>query len=166
MTGQEPEEGNTEEQVGNDPSVDVTGEAGEQESYHGYSVDDETQPQSSGDSLAPDRGLDEPLDEGYSPPERWSAGQGYGNTPLEEAEGESIDQRLDQEQPEPDPYEDAANQPENVGGEVGEDRAGRLVEEDQGTSEDEEEAMVADDVGIDGAGSSAEEAAVHVVDED
>ena len=34
------------------------------------------------------RGLAEPLDEGYSPPEKWSVGQGYGNTPLEEELGE------------------------------------------------------------------------------
>ena len=75
------------------------------ESYHGYSVDDEDQPQGDGDSLVDDRGLAEPLDEGYSPPEKWSAAQGYGNTPLEEAQGESLDQRVDQEIAEPDPYE-------------------------------------------------------------
>ena len=57
------------------------------ESYHGYSVDDEDQPQGDGDSLVDDRGLAEPLDEGYSPPEKWSAAQGFGNTPLEEAPG-------------------------------------------------------------------------------
>lgn len=156
---------NTDEQLGTDPSVDVTGEAGEQESYHGYSVDDENQPQGSGDSLAPDRGLADPLEEGYSPPEKWSAAQGYGNTPLEEAQGETLDQRLAQEQPEPDPYNEEAPT-EDVGGEVGTERAGRLLEEDAGTEEDVEGAMVADDVGIDGAGSSAEEAAVHVVEED
>ena len=83
--------------IGTDPSVDVTGDASDNESYHGYSVDDETQPQSTGDSLAEDRGLDEPLDEGVSPKEGWSAGQGYGNTPLEESLGESLDQRVAQE---------------------------------------------------------------------
>ena len=75
------------------------------ESYHGYSVDDEDQPQGDGDSLVDDRGLAEPLDEGYSPPEKWSAAQGYGNTPLEEIQGESLDQRVEQEVAEPDPYE-------------------------------------------------------------
>src|SRR5690349_24471988 len=82
----------------------------ENESYHGYSVDDEDQPQDTGDSLVDDRGLDEPLDEGYSPPEKWSAGQKWGNTPLEEELGETIDQRLAQEEPEPDPYEEAARE--------------------------------------------------------
>ena len=75
----------------------------DKESYGGYSVDDEDQPQSTGDSLVDNRGLEEPLDEGYSPPEKWSAGQKWGNTPLEEELGETIDQRLEQEEPEPDP---------------------------------------------------------------
>lgn len=127
------------------------------ETYHGYSVDDENQPQDTGDSQADsDRGIDDPVDEGWSPPESWSAGQRYGNTPLEEELGESLEQRLAQEEPEPDPYEAAATETENVGGEVGEARAGRLVVE-EGRAED---------VGIDGAGASAEEAAVHVIDPD
>jgi hypothetical protein len=138
---------------------------GPTENYHGYSVDDEDQPQSSGDSLVDNRGLDEPLDEGYSPPEKWSAAQGYGNTPLEEELGESLDQRLAQEEPEPDPYEAAAEETEDVGGEVGGERSGRLVADDEGIMPDVEEDMVAHDVGIDGAAASAEEAAVHVIDE-
>lgn len=134
------------------------------ESYHDYSVDDETQPQSTGDSLVDDdRGLDDPLDEGYSPPEKWSAAQGFGNTPLEESMGESLDQRLQQEVPEPDPY--AAAEEEPTGAQVGDERAGRLVEPDEGVRSDTEDDLVARDVGIDGAGAGAEEAAVHVIDE-
>ena len=140
------------------------------ESYHGYSVDDEDQPQSTGDSLVDDdRGLEEPLDEGYSPPEKWSAGQRYGNTPLEEEMGESLDQRLEQEDPEPDPYEAAAEEAEDPDlgqAQVGAERAGRLVEPDEGVRDDTEKDLVAEDVGIDGAGAGAEEAAVHVIDED
>ncbi|MER6984744.1 DUF5709 domain-containing protein, partial [Streptomyces carpinensis] len=45
-------------------------------------------------------------------------------------------------------------------------RSGRLVAPDEGAHEDEEAALVAMDVGIDGAAASAEEAAMHVVDED
>ena len=105
------------------------------------------------------------MDEGYSPPERWSAGEGYGNTPLEEERGETLDQRIAQEVPEPDPYEQAANETENVGGEVGDERTGRLVSEDGGIAEDTEKDLVAEDVGIDGAAASAEEAAVHTIDE-
>ena len=166
------------EAIGTDPAVDVSGEtSGDgvgRESYHGYSVDDEDQPQSTGDSLTDDRGLANPLDEGYSPPEKWSVGQGYGNTPLEEAMGETLDQRLVQEVPEPDPYEEAEATPVNVIEgeledevvEVGDDRAGRLVAPDEGVRTDTEPLAYADDVGIDGAGAGAEEAAMHVIDDD
>ena len=144
-----------------------TGDAGEpNESYNSYSVDDEDQPQGDGDSLVDSRGLDEPLDEGYSPPEKWSPGEGFGNTPAEEEQGETLDQRIAQEEPEPDPYELAASESEDVTGEVGTERAGRLVDEDEGLGPDLEKDLVAEDVGIDGAGASAEEAAVHVIDEE
>ena len=134
------------------------------EVYGGYSVDDEDQPQGDGDSMSDDRGLTEPLDEGYSPPEKWSVGQGYGNTPLEEELGETLDQRIAQEEPEPDPY--AEEDVEDLDdGEVGNARAGRLVAPDEGAGEDEDSEMFADDAGIDGAGASAEEAAMHVVND-
>lgn len=166
----EQSDGNAE--VGTDPAVDETNDASNNESYHGYSVDDETQPQGTVDSLVDDdRGLAEPLDEGYSPPEKWSAAQRYGNTPLEEATGETLDQRVAQEVPEPDPY-DAADpgEPEDEDEAelrplAGAERAGRLVEPDEGTHRDTDQAPLAEDVGIDGAGAGAEEAAVHRVDE-
>ena len=131
-----------------------------------YSADPEDQLQPE-DTLV-DRGVDDVLDEGYSPPEKWSAGEGFGNTPAEEEVGETLDQRIAQEEPEPDPYEQAAleAETENVSGEVGDLRAGRLVDEDEGLGPDVEKDLVGDDVGIDGAGASAEEAAVHVVDDD
>jgi hypothetical protein len=120
------------------------------------------------DMLLDDEGLEDELDRGYSPPEKWSAAEGYGNTPWEEAHGESLDQRVRQEEPEPDPY--AADRDEDEtdmdGGQVGDLRSGRLVAPDQGLGEDEEKDSVASDVGIDGAAASAEEAAMHVLDED
>jgi len=136
----------------------------QQENYGAYSVDDEDQLQQE-DTLV-DRGLDDALDEGYSAPEKWSAGEGFGNTPYEEQVGETLDQRIAQEVPEPDPYEEAARETENVGGEVGGARSGRLVAEGVDEDEDVEQDMVAEDVGIDGAGAGAEEAAVHVIDEE
>lgn len=163
------------EAIGADPSESISEDSSGRESYHGYSVDDEDQPQGEGDSLVDDRGLAEPLDEGYSPPEKWSPGEGFGNTPLEEAMGETLDQRVEQEVPEPDPYEEAEETPVDVlegrpddemVTEVGDERAGRLVEPDEGVHTDTEPKAVADDVGIDGAGAGAEEAAVHVIDED
>jgi hypothetical protein len=137
----------------------------ENESYHGYSVDDEDQAQEDGTALVDDRGLADPLEEGYSPPEKWSPAEGYGNTPLEEEQGETLEQRMAQEVPEPDPYDEAAVG-EHVEGEVGEERTGRLVSEDAGLGPDEEKDLVADAVGIDGAAASAEEAAVHTIDEE
>lgn len=138
-------------------------ESGDQESYGDYSVDDEDQP-SNIDGL-PDPDVEDELDRGYSPPEHWSAAQGYGNTPYEEATGESLDQRLSQEETESDPYDatDVDDDEELYDGEVGDRRAGRLVDPDEGLGEDTEKDLVADDVGIDGAGASAEEAAVHIV---
>jgi len=87
---------------------------------------------------------------------------------LEEA-GETLEQRIAQEEPEPDPYEQAALDDEDtevVSGEVGNVRAGRLVDEDQGLGPDVDSELIGEDVGIDGAGASAEEAAVHVIDDE
>ena len=132
------------------------------EDYGEYSVDDENQLQPE-DTLV-DRGLDDALDEGYSPPEKWSAAEGYGNTPYEEEVGETLEQRLAQEEPEPDPYREAESAVEGVPGEVGDARAGRLVAEDEGAHEDTEADLVAEDVGINGGAASAEEAAVHLME--
>lgn len=146
----------------------TSGDPTDRETYGDYSVDDEDQPAAE-DFL--DSDLDNEMDRGYSPPEKPSAAQGWGNTPLEEELGETLDMRLEQEEPEPDPYEEAARGPDPdeepllEDGQVGTERAGRLVEPDRGLAEDTEKDLVADDVGIDGAAASAEEAAMHVVDE-
>jgi len=106
---------------------------------------------------------DATLDSGYSPPESYR-GEGFGTTAEEALQGETLDERLRQEEPEPDPY---AAPVENLDdGEVGSERAGRLVDPDGGIGEDVDKELVGEDVGIDGAAASAEEAAVHVVPED
>ena len=106
-----------------------------------------------------DRGVDDVLDEGYSPPERYS--------PLiREGEHETLEERLEEEIPEPDPYA-VEDQGENLDdGEVGDERAGRLVDPNEGIGPDLESDLVGTDVGIDGAAASAEEAAVHIVRDD
>ena len=138
---------------------------GDQEIYGDYSVDDEDQPSNLED--LPDGDVEDELDRGYSPPEKYSAGQGYGNTPWEEEHRETIDQRLGQEEPEPDPYDEADADLDGTldDGQVGDRRAGRLVDPDEGLGEDAEKDLVGEDVGIDGAAASAEEAAVHVVED-
>ena len=116
---------------------------------------------------------DDPLDTGILPPDRWSAGEGFGTTLAEERAGESLDQLLAEEEPEPDPYADADLLPDEVLvdeddslADDGEDpRSGRLVAQDEGAHPDREPDLVARDVGIDGGAASAEEAAVHVVDD-
>jgi hypothetical protein len=135
---------------------------GDQEIYGGYSVDDEDQPGNI-DDLGDPTVADE-LDRGYSPPEKYSAGQGYGNTPWEEEHREGIDQRIAQEEPDIDPYAETSDD-DLDDDQVGDVRAGRLVDPDQGLGEDEEKDLVGDDVGIDDGAASAEEAAMHVVED-
>ncbi len=157
--------------------------------YNTYSVDEETQLQPE-DTLV-DRNVDDVLDEGYTAPEKWSPGQGFGTTAEEEEHGESLDQRLVQEEPDPglEEVEQAAKDEDvesSAGGEINSDldgqgeltddlsgeliddevgdvRAGRLVASDEGAHPDIEGQLNADDVGIDSAAASAEEAAMHVV---
>ena len=111
---------------------------------------------------------DDPLDTGYEPPDKWSAGERFGNTLAEEREGESLDQLLAEEEPEPDPYA-ARDEDDDEDAPLGVDepdrRSGRLVAEDEGAHSDTEADLVARDVGIDGGAASAEEAAVHTEEE-
>ncbi|MFC9959137.1 DUF5709 domain-containing protein [Streptomyces nigra] len=123
------------------------------------------------DTLEED-GVDDPLDRGWSPPERPWAVEHDGVTAAERQRGESLDQRLAEELPDlATPDGDGMGDAEDTDGElldeeVGAARSGRLVAPDEGAHEDEESALVATDVGIDGAAASAEEAAMHIVDED
>ena len=116
----------------------------------------------------------------YSAPEKPLGMTRFGTTNEEEEEGESLDQRLAQEIPDPNLASDLEASPsdENVDsvdnnriededlsyGEVGDDRAGRLVDPDEGLGEDLEKDLIGSDVGIDEGAASAEEAAVHVID--
>lgn len=140
------------------------------ETYEGYSVDDEDQLQPE-DTLVGDDVEDE-LDRGNSPPEKYSPAQKYGTTPWEQAHARPLDDRLAEEVPEPDPATETLDEDglpheaEEEGVDVGDERAGRLLAPDEGLGEDTEKSLVAEDVGIDGAGASAEEAAMHVVPED
>jgi hypothetical protein len=139
-----------------------------------YSVQDPS------DSLIGDPESD-PLDRGVAPPERWSAAMKFGSTADEQEAGESLDQLLAEEEPDtaldldeddelPEDDEDTDEADEYLDGLLLDDgpdpRAGRLVAEDEGAHPDEEADLVARDVGIDGGAASAEEAAMHVVEDD
>ena len=151
------------------------------ESMGSYSLDGENQLQR--EDTLDDRGVDDVLDEGYSPPERPRGVDAFGTTLSEQRQGESLEQRFSHEVPDPaNAFESALAESDMLGGddpdaiaaeddflgdgEVGSRRSGRLMAPDEGTYEDVDSEMVADDMGIDGGGSSAEEAAVHIIDND
>jgi Family of unknown function (DUF5709) len=135
-----------------------------------YSIEDDNQLQPE-DTLI-DRGGDDALDEGLSPPERPYGPGAFGPS-------ENMDQMLAEEEPDPaarinvsldkdeqrrsDEAEREAEFPER--GEVGRVRAGRLVAPDWGFGEDAEAELVAEDFGISGGAASAEEAAVHIIED-
>jgi hypothetical protein len=129
------------------------------------------------DTLDGDPG-DDPLDRGIVTPDRWSAGVRYALKGEEDSE--SLDDLLEEEEPDEtvDPDEDSWDENATYQDvarlqrdEEADPRSGRLVSPDEDTDdvsdtlvsgEDEE---VARDTGIDGGGATAEEAAVHVIDD-
>ena len=129
---------------------------------------------------------DDPLDRGVVAPDRWSAAIRFGTTSAEQQTGESLDLALAEEEPDitldiDDERDRDIGLDENA---TDEDvrrylladgpyaRAGRLVDEDDEVYEEGDNYLVAHDesfardAGIDGGGAAAEEAAIHVVDED
>jgi len=114
-----------------------------------YSVDDEDQ--LTQEDMLIDRGVDDLLDEGYVPSDKWR----------EPRDQETLDELLAEEEPDPAMQLDPVDDPDEQWGddEVGDQRSGRLVAGEQDGE------LLAGDVGIDGSAASAEEAAVHIVDE-
>ena len=141
----------------------------ESEDLEDYEVKDST------DTLIGAPG-DDPLDRGVVPPERWTGDIRRGDENVRE----SLDELLAEEEPDL-PFdadderlediegdEDAGD--EDVDGLLLDDgpdpRAGRLVAPDEGSHPVRVTDLLARDEGIDGGGATAEEAAMHVVDED
>lgn len=136
---------------------------------YGVDADDQLQQE---DTLL-DRGVHDVLDEGYSPPERAYASSAF-------ATQESMDQLLAEQEWDPTSRIGAPVDAEELKlldeaerewdfpevDEVGRARAGRLVAPDMGFGEDAESQLVAEDVGISGGAASAEEAAVHIIDDE
>ncbi|WP_435971468.1 DUF5709 domain-containing protein [Streptomyces sp. Qhu_M48] len=131
------------------------------------------QPQDEPSELQPDRddSIDEPdtdalLDQGYSPPERPYASERNDTTAEGQRRGESLDGRLarerpDLESPAGDGIGDLADgDGEPVDPQAGRERAGRLA---PATDFPHENNVRARDVGIDAGAASAEEAAMHVI---
>ena len=118
------------------------------------------------ESLDDDRVAD-PLDTGIAPADRWAGANRFGTTIAEQRAGESLDQRLAEEEPDVDPDAEVPDDEDELArrGYEREPRSGRLVAENAGFGEDDEADLVAEDVGVDAGGASAEEAAIHVVDD-
>jgi hypothetical protein len=154
------------------------------ETRHESTDIDDLEVRDSYDTLDGDVG-DDPLDRGVITPERWSSAIRYGTTAEEEERGESLDQLLAEEEPDPAlDLDDEDDEDESYAAIAGDDeagdedvdglllddgpspRAGRLVAEDEGAHPSAEADLVARDVGIDGGAATAEEAALHVVDDD
>ena len=124
---------------------------------------DQLQPE---DTLV-DRGVDDVLDEGMSPPEKLRGSIAKGTTAEEQRQGETIDERRRQEEADVDlePTGDDDEFSDPYDRYAGVERSGRLVAPDEGAHEDVDPEAVADDVGIDGGAASAEEAAMHTRDQ-
>lgn len=101
---------------------------------------------------------DEQAETGYSPPEREPHNLRHAPTPAEEREGESLEEKLAEEVP------DVSES--DVAFDDAQPRTGRLVDTDYGALGDTEKDEVAVDVGPAGYAASAEEAAMHVINED
>jgi len=134
------------------------------------------------DDLTTDDYEDDPLDTGITPPDHYGASNWYGVTEAEARQGETLDQHLAEEEPDPnatfvaedeDGSADASADPDETPGSGTADeyeyevddrwvdgpgpRSGRLVADGR---------LMAADVGPDGGAAGAEEAAVHLVQED
>lgn len=129
--------------------VAIRGKVDDMSGSDDYSVDDDDQ--LTQEDMLIDRGVDDLLDEGYVPPDKWR----------EPRDQETLDELLAEEEPDPAMQLDPVTDPDEQWGddEVGDRRSGRLV---AGQQDGE---LLAGDVGIDGSAASAEEAAVHIVDE-
>ena len=124
---------------------------------------------------------DEAMETGYNPPDREPYNLRHLRTASETLAGESLDERLAEEEPditiEDEPDLNLADEVDMLIAEEpdinlddqdrddAEPRAGRLVAPDEGTHADSESEAIASDVGPAGYASSAEEAAVHIVEE-
>ncbi|MFI8511848.1 DUF5709 domain-containing protein [Streptomyces sp. NPDC085460] len=117
-----------------------------------------------------ERTYDDMLDEGYSPPEKPLGVTKHGTTAEEQRAGEALDDRLSQEEPDvAEPEGDGVGdlpggEGEMIDTEAGSRRAGRLRVPDENVRTGTTAGSTARDEGIDGGAAGAEEAAMHVIE--
>ncbi|MDQ3987966.1 MAG: DUF5709 domain-containing protein [Actinomycetota bacterium] len=110
------------------------------------------------------------LDAGYIPPDRPYGLDDDGVTPAAIREGESLDERLHRERPDTGAEEPALDGGAEPGALAGDERSGRLAPAADtaigGTGSDDTIGSIdAVDVGLSGGAASAEEAAMHILDD-
>lgn len=136
------------------------------EVYQPQPEDEPSERQPDMDDSVGEPDTDAQLDQGYSPPERPYASERNDTTAEGQRRGESLDDRLarelpDQEGPAGDGIGDLSDgEGEPIDPEAGGERAGRLA---PATTSPHENDVLAHDVGVDAGAASAEEAAVHIV---
>ncbi|MDR1998915.1 MAG: DUF5709 domain-containing protein [Frankiaceae bacterium] len=101
--------------------------------------------------------FDEPAQTLYSPPDRQPRSTRWGTTAWEQQQGEPLDMRLAEEEPDITADDIALDEADP--------RAGRLVASELGDPGRESD-TIARDVGRAGYAATAEEAAMHIVDEE
>lgn len=107
----------------------------------------------------------DPLEEGIEPPEHWSEATRYGTTPFEQQQGESVEQRIREEEPE-------VSEPESPDGpdlSVAADPPADVLEGvdrifGDGESRSPEDELVEPDTPAIGRGQNADEAGGSVAD--
>ena len=123
----------------------------------------------SGETLDGPPGTDG-LDAGVVAPERPFFLDDPDTTPAGQRERGSIDDRLQREIPDDAPDAASGPPPDVVEGEIaseaGQGRSGRLVSDVTALDTEPDDTFQAQDAGISGGAASAEEAAVHDIDED
>jgi hypothetical protein len=126
--------------------------------------------------LSPEESLDDDelgdIEAGYSPAERPLGSTAWGTTEREQSTREDLTHRLAREESDQTADDDtdglgdsSDTDGELIDDEVGDARSGRLVASDLDDFDSQSD-LWAEDVGVDGAAASAEEAAVHIVPED
>ena len=130
------------------------------------------------DTLEGDLG-DDPLDQGIALPDHWS--RALRHAVAGDEESESLDELLEEEEPDVSLDSDEESWDENATNDdvtrkeraLGQQRrTGRLVAQDEEMYADSDTSLVLEDqltaldVGVDGGAATAEEAAVHLIDDD
>jgi hypothetical protein len=134
----------------------------------GYSPPDSARGSAAHGVTAHEQSFDETIDERIrqeEPDPSSAAGAPDDESGLDEEAEDELDPGTSGRAGDEDPDLEDADNDWAGDAQVGTRRAGRLVAPDEGAHEDADKELYGRDVGIDGAGASAEEAAMHVIEE-